>query len=83
MVDTALRYVREDLLAHKREPSPEELSTFADILTLFEASVSARLQHEDYLSLLPTGFAKLRELDQFSALNLLGDVDLNESGSRR
>lgn len=78
MVDTALRYVREDLLAQKREPSQQELSTFADILTLFEASVSAHLQHEDYLSLLPTGFAKLRELDQFSALDLLGEVDLAE-----
>ncbi|EIJ34651.1 hypothetical protein Thini_2079 [Thiothrix nivea DSM 5205] len=78
MVDTALRYVREDLLAQNREPSQEELSTFADILTLFEASVSARLQNEDYLSLLPTGFAKLRELDGFSQLDLLADVDLDE-----
>lgn len=77
LVDTALRYVREDLLAQKREPSQEELSTFADILTLFEASVSARLQNEDYLSLLPTGFDKLRELDRFSSLDLLADVDLD------
>jgi hypothetical protein len=76
MVDTALRYVREDLLAHKREPSLDELAVFADVLTLFEASVSARLHHDDDLALLPTGFAKLRELDGFSALNLLGDVDL-------
>ena len=76
MVNTALRYVREDLLAHKREPSPEELSTFADVLTLFEASVSTRLQHEDYLTLLPTGFSKLRELNQFSHLDLLENVDL-------
>ena len=76
LVNTALRYVREDLLVHKREPSPEELSTFADILTLFEASVSARLHHEDYLSLLPTGFAKLRELDYCSDLDLLDGVDL-------
>lgn len=77
LADTALRYVKEDLLANGREPSQEELSTFADVLTLFEASVSARLQHEDYLSLLPTGFDKLRELDSFSQLDLLGDVDLD------
>lgn len=78
LVDTALRYVREDLLAHQREPSLDELSVFADVLTLFEASVSARLHQEDYLSLLPIGFAKLRELDHFSDLNLLGDVNLAE-----
>ncbi|WGZ94707.1 MAG: hypothetical protein QJT81_01570 [Candidatus Thiothrix putei] len=78
LVDTALRYVREDLLANQREPSQDELSTFADVLTLFEASVSARLHQEDYLSLLPTGFAKLRELDHSSDLNLLGEVDLAE-----
>jgi hypothetical protein len=77
LVDTALRYVREDLLAQTREPTPEELSTFADVLTLFEASVSARLNNEDYLSLLPTGFDKLRQLDGFSSLALLGDVDLD------
>lgn len=78
LVDTALHYVRDDLLAQGREPALEELSTFADILTLFEASVSARLKNEDYLSLLPTGFDKLRELDSFSQLQLLGDVDLDE-----
>jgi hypothetical protein len=78
LVDTALRYVREDLLAHQREPSLDELSVFADVLTLFEASVSARLHQEDYLSLLPIGFAKLRELDHSSDLNLLGDVNLAE-----
>ncbi|MGB5599874.1 MAG: hypothetical protein WBM66_14225 [Thiothrix litoralis] len=77
LVDTALRYVRDDLLVHKREPSPEELSTFADVLTLFEASVSAQLHNEDYLTLLPTGFAKLRELDHSSDLNLLENMDLN------
>jgi hypothetical protein len=78
LVDTALRYVREDLLANQREPSQDELSIFADVLTLFEASVSARLYQDDYLSLLPIGFAKLRELDHSSDLNLLGEVDLAE-----
>lgn len=78
LMDTAVRYVREDLLAHQRQPSLDELATFADVLTLFEASVSARLHQEDYLSLLPIGFAKLRELDHSSDLNLLNDVDLDE-----
>lgn len=56
LVDTSLRYLREDLLARQRQPSPEELATFADVLTLTEAALSARLQDEDYLSLLPTGY---------------------------
>lgn len=77
MIDTALRYARDDLLVKKREPSVEELSKFADVLTLLEASISARLQGDDYLSLLPTGFDKLRELDQVSDLNLIGDTDLD------
>jgi len=76
LVDTAARYLRDDLLATHREPSHDELSTFADVLTLLEASVSAKLQNEDYLSLLPIGFEKLRELDGFSPLNLLGTIDL-------
>lgn len=77
LVDTAVRYVREDLLANQRQPSLDELSTFADVLTLFEASVSARLHQEDYLALLPTGYAKLRELDYSSDLNLLDTVNLD------
>lgn len=77
LVETALRYAQEDLLANKREPSAAELAVFADILTVFEACVAARLQHDDYLALLPTGFAKLRELDGFSPLDLLQAVDLN------
>ena len=59
LVDTSLRYLREDLLARQRQPSPEELATFADVLTLTEAALSARLQDEDYLSLLPTVYEKL------------------------
>jgi hypothetical protein len=77
MIETALRYARDDLLVQKREPAVEELEKFADVLTLLDASISARLQGDDYLSLLPTGFAKLRELDQASNLNLIGEVDLD------
>jgi hypothetical protein len=76
MVTTAHRYVSEDLLAKQREPSLEELAVFADILTLLEAALSARLQGDDYLSLIPTGFEKLRKLDQFTTLDLLAGVDL-------
>ncbi len=76
MVETALRYARDDLLVQKREPSVEELEKFADVLTMLEACISARLQEDDYLSLLPTGFAKLQELDNTSELNLLGEMDL-------
>ncbi|MBU0656245.1 MAG: hypothetical protein KJ914_14075 [Gammaproteobacteria bacterium] len=78
MVSTALRYLRDDLQAQRREPSNQELSTFADILTLFEACISTRQHDEDYLSLLPTGYEKLRELDRFSELDLLEDIDLDE-----
>ena len=77
LVETAKRYLAKDLIAQKRTPSKEELAIFADILTLFEASVSTKLQGEDYLSLLPIGFDKLRELDQLCPINLLGGVDLN------
>ena len=77
LVDTSLRYLREDLLARQRQPSPEELATFADVLTLTEAALSARLQDEDYLSLLPTGYEKLRELDQHSEVALLDSLDLD------
>lgn len=76
LADTALRYLREDLLARQREPSAEELAVFADVLTLFEACVSAHLQGEDYLSLLPTSYEKLRELDAFSEADLLAGTDL-------
>lgn len=78
MVSTTLRYLREDLLTQRREPSNKELSVFADILTLLEASISTRQQDEDYFSLLPTGYEKLRELDQYSKLDLLNDIDLDE-----
>ncbi len=77
LADTALRYLREDLLARQREPSTEELAVFADVLTLFEACISAHLQGEDYLALLPTSYEKLRELDIFSEVNLLADTDLD------
>jgi hypothetical protein len=77
LVDTSLRYLREDLLARQRQPSPEELATFADVLTLTEATLSARLQDEDYLSLLPTGYEKLVELDHYSQVSLLDNLDLD------
>lgn len=77
LVDTSLRYLREDLLARQRQPSPEELATFADVLTLTEAALSARLQDEDYLSLLPTGYEKLGELDRHSDVALLDNLDLD------
>jgi hypothetical protein len=77
LADTALRYLREDLLARQREPSSEELAVFADVLTLFEACISAHLQGEDYLALLPTSYEKLRELDIFSEVSLLGETDLD------
>ena len=76
MVNTALRYAREALLAAKREPPVGELEKFADVLTLLEACISAKLQGDDYLSLLPTGIDKLRELDQASHLDLLDSIDL-------
>jgi hypothetical protein len=76
LVNTALVYLREDLLARQREPSQQELAVFADILTLFEATVSARLNDEDYLALLPTGYEKLRELDSYSEVDLLEHTDL-------
>jgi hypothetical protein len=81
MVNTALTYLREDLLARQRQPSPEELAVFADVLTLFEASISAKLQGEDYFALLPTAYGKLRELDGYSELDLLGDINLDEIAS--
>ena len=77
LVDTSLRYLREDLLARQRQPSPEELATFADVLTLTEAALSARLQDEDYLSLLPTGYEKLGVLDRHSDVALLDNLDLD------
>lgn len=77
LIDTALIYVRDDLLARQREPSQEELAVLADVLTLSEASLSAHLQDEDYLTLLPTGYQKLRELDAFSEVDLLHGIDLD------
>lgn len=76
LVDTSLRYVRDDLLAVKREPPIEDLEKFADVLTLLEACISAKLQDDDYLSLLPTGVEKLKELDKASKLDLLATVDI-------
>lgn len=76
LVDTSLYYLREDLLARQRQPSAEELATFADVLTLTEAALSSHLQNEDYLSLLPTGYAKLQELDRHSEIALLENLDL-------
>ncbi len=78
LVNIALRYLREDLLAQRREPSTQELSIFADILTLLEACISTRQHDEDYLSLLPTGYEKLRELDRNSALDLVSEFNLDE-----
>ncbi len=78
MVNTAIRYLREDLLARQREPSQPELAVFADVLTLFEAAISAQLQDEDYLALMPMGYDKLRELDAFSEVALLDNIDLDE-----
>jgi len=81
MVNTALTYLREDLLARQRQPSPKELAVFADVLTLFEASISAKLQGEDYFALLPTAYGKLHELDGYSELDLLSDINLDEIAS--
>lgn len=76
--ETALHYVREDLLAQQREPGQDELAVLADIMTLFEAMISARLANEDYISLLPTALDKIRELDGFSELDLLAGLDLEK-----
>lgn len=76
LADVPLRYIREDLLAAQRQPTEDELAVFADIMTLFEAMVSSRVQQEDHLLLLDTALEKLQELDQFSPLALLEGVDV-------
>lgn len=75
LIDTALRYARDDLLTAKREPVVEDLEKFADVLTVLEACISAKLQDDDYLSLMPTGIQKLRELAKASKIDLLSKVD--------
>jgi hypothetical protein len=60
-------------------PSADELATLADILTLLEAILSASAQNEDYLPLVPVGYEKVRQLDDFTELDLAAHAHLEEA----
>lgn len=69
-------YLSKDLQVAKRKPVLEEIYCVADIMTLLEASLSCISNHEDYLPLLPVGFEKLRELDNYTKLDLMLEADV-------
>ena len=72
-------YLLKDLQQSRRKPSPEEFSCVADIVTLLEATLSCIGQNEDHLPLLPVGYDKLRELDTYTSLDLLAEMNLDEA----
>ncbi|WP_298611031.1 hypothetical protein [uncultured Thiothrix sp.] len=69
-------YLAKDLQASKRKPALEEIHCVADIMTLLEAALSCISNNEDHLPLLPVGFEKLHELDNYTKLDLVHEADL-------
>ncbi|TXH69458.1 MAG: hypothetical protein E6Q83_08500 [Thiothrix sp.] len=69
-------YLAKDLQATKRKPALEEIHCVADIMTLLEAALSCISNHEDHLPLLPVGFEKLYELDNYTKIDLVHEADL-------
>lgn len=69
-------YLAKDLQANKRKPALEEIHCVADIMTLLEASLSCITSNEDHLPLLPVGFDKLRELDNYTKLDLMSEAEV-------
>ncbi|MEN9432603.1 MAG: hypothetical protein RLZZ422_192 [Pseudomonadota bacterium] len=72
-------YLQNDLRDKRRMPSADELATLADILTLLEAILSASAQNEDYLPLVPVGYEKVRQLDDFTELDIAAHAHLEEA----
>lgn len=69
-------YLAKDLQASKRKPALEEIHCVADMMTLLEAALSCISNHEDHLPLLPVGFEKLHELDNYTKIDLVHEADL-------
>lgn len=69
-------YLSKDLQVSKRKPALEEIYCVADIMTLLEAALSCINNNEDHLPLVPVGFDKLRELDNYTKVDLLEAADL-------
>lgn len=69
-------YLSKDLQVSKRKPALEEIHCVADIMTLLEASLSCISNNEDHLPLLPVGFDKLRELDNYTKVDLIHEADV-------
>lgn len=72
-------YLMKDLQVGKRQPASQEIHCVADIMTLLEAALSCISQNEDHLPLLPVGFDKLRELDNYTQLDLAGESSISEA----
>ncbi len=71
-------YLSKDLLSKHRQPSKEEIDCIADLMTLLEAILSCINHKEDYLPLLSIGFVHLRQLDQYTVLNLMTEAKVEE-----
>lgn len=69
-------YLSKDLQVSKRKPALEEIYCVADIMTLLEAALSCISNNEDHLPLLPVGFEKLHELDDYTKVDLLDEADI-------
>lgn len=69
-------YLSKDLQAAKRKPVLEEIHCVADIMTLLEAALSCISNNEDHLPLLPVGFEKLHELDNYTKIDLVHEAEL-------
>lgn len=76
LIEGTKNYLQLDILQNQRQPDENELSCLADVVTLLEASLSCIEKQDDYLPLLPTGYEKLRELDNDCAIDLLGHIDM-------
>lgn len=72
-------YLQNDLRDKRRTPREQEIAILADILTLLEAVLSASIQHEDHLSLIPVGYEKIEELDTYTDLDLAVYIKLNQA----
>lgn len=70
LADGVAYYLKQDILDQRRKPADQEVACVADSLTLLEATLSAMTENEDYLSLLPMGYEKLEELDQYTQVDL-------------
>ena len=69
-------YLSKDLQISKRKPTLEEIYCVADIMTLLEATLSCISNNEDHLPLVPVGFEKLHELDNYTKVDLLDEAHL-------